>query len=622
MVSRPRSRPSRPARCPRPSWSRPRWRASPRSTRSSTRSPPCSPTRRGPRRAARDEAQQRGEALGPLHGVPVAIKEENDVAGTVTTFGGSANRTPALRDGHVDPAAPRGRSGRRRQDEHAGVRPLPVHRVRRATATPATRGSPATRPGGSSGGTAAAVAAGMVAVGIGGDGGGSIRIPSACCGLFGLKPTRGRVSSRPHPDLWTALGTVGPLTRSVLDTALVYDVIRGNEPTDRCDGTRPGDVVRRGGAAGCGRRPSASCASAGPPSPPIPGDDAGAGARRARSRRRPRCSRGWGTRSSRSTRATPTRPLRSCRSSFGGVRDEAEHRRGPRAGSSADQAGCWRWERGRGPAWSTRAVAPGREARGDGRRADLRPLRRAAHPDAGRAPTADRGAGRASPLPIALLRALPMIAYTALWNVTGHPAAAVPSGFADDGLPTSVQLVGPRGDEATLFALSAQVESVRPWADRRPELGCEVPAGAAGRTPGRLRRRCRCPAAGSRRRWPAAPGAGHRRLVRHRRGDGDARSPPGRPGAARGAPGGRARAGRGQRSVAGGGGARAYACDLTDDDRREGLVALGARRARRRRHASSTTPAGRSAARWSAVVRPHARLRADAWRSTTSRRSG
>ena len=77
---------------------------------------------------------------------------------------------------------------------------------RSRTASPATRGTPAGRPGGSSGGTAAAVAAGLVAVGIGGDGGGSIRIPSACCGLFGLKPPRGRVTSSPHAHGWWGAG--------------------------------------------------------------------------------------------------------------------------------------------------------------------------------------------------------------------------------------------------------------------------------------------------------------------------------------------------------------------------------------------------------------------------------
>jgi amidase len=68
----------------------------------------------------------------------------------------------------------------------------------------------------------------------------------------------------------------------------------------------------------------------------------------------------------------------------------------------------------------------------------------------------------------AALRAQAPIAYTAIWNITGHPAASVPSGFADDGLPVAVQLVGRRNDETTLLALSAQLESVRPWADRTP----------------------------------------------------------------------------------------------------------------------------------------------------------
>jgi amidase len=80
-----------------------------------------------------------------------------------------------------------------------------------------------------------------------------------------------------------------------------------------------------------------------------------------------------------------------------------------------------------------------------------------------------------SSAPVASVRALPSIAYAALWNVTGHPAAAVPAGFADDGMPLAVQLVGRRGDETTLLALSAQVESVRPWADRRPDLAVSRP---------------------------------------------------------------------------------------------------------------------------------------------------
>ncbi len=70
----------------------------------------------------------------------------------------------------------------------------------------------------------------------------------------------------------------------------------------------------------------------------------------------------------------------------------------------------------------------------------------------------------------AALAAQPMIAYTALWNVTGNPAASVPCGLGDDGLPLAVQLVGRPNDEPTLLTLSAQLEKARPWADARPSL--------------------------------------------------------------------------------------------------------------------------------------------------------
>jgi amidase len=66
------------------------------------------------------------------------------------------------------------------------------------------------------------------------------------------------------------------------------------------------------------------------------------------------------------------------------------------------------------------------------------------------------------------LSAMPMIVYAALWNVAGNPAASVPAGFADDGLPLAVQLVGRLHDEPTLLTLSAQLEEARPWADTRP----------------------------------------------------------------------------------------------------------------------------------------------------------
>src|SRR5439155_10620235 len=82
--------------------------------------------------------------------------------------------------------------------------------------------------GGSSGGAGAAVASGMVGVAHASDGGGSIRIPAACCGLFGLKPQRGRVSLMPDAEHWYGLSVFGCVSRTVLDSAIFYDVVRGH----------------------------------------------------------------------------------------------------------------------------------------------------------------------------------------------------------------------------------------------------------------------------------------------------------------------------------------------------------------------------------------------------------
>ena len=169
--------------------------------------------------AARLDAERAaGGPVGPLHGVPVAIKEEIDVAGCVTTFGGRGNSTPAAEDGEVVRRLRQAGAvvvGKTRMPEF-GQWPFTESVDGGITRNPWDR----TRtPGGSSGGTAAAVALGMVPVAIGGDGGGSIRIPAACCGLFGLKPTRGRVTSHPAPHLWWALGTTGPLTRTCRSSA-------------------------------------------------------------------------------------------------------------------------------------------------------------------------------------------------------------------------------------------------------------------------------------------------------------------------------------------------------------------------------------------------------------------
>ena len=163
-----------------------------------------------------------GERL-PLLGVPIAIKDDVDVAGEVTTYGSAAHgpaRNPRRRGGA---AAARGRRGHHRQDHGARDDGVVVHRdadVRCDSQSVEHR----LTPGGSSGGSGAAVAAGLASMALGSDGMGSIRIPSTWCGLFGIKPQRDRVPMAPHDDAWNGLSVNGPMARTVKDAALFLDV--------------------------------------------------------------------------------------------------------------------------------------------------------------------------------------------------------------------------------------------------------------------------------------------------------------------------------------------------------------------------------------------------------------
>ncbi|WP_052521579.1 amidase [Agreia bicolorata] len=137
------------------------------------------------------DAQRRSSSdLGPLHGVPMVVKEENDIAGIPTRYGSAAYSTPALADSEVVRrlrAAGAVLIGTTRMPEF-GIWPFTESEAFGMTRNPWNLDR---SPAGSSGGTAAAVASGIVAAGIGGDGGGSIRLPASWCGLFGLKAQRG-----------------------------------------------------------------------------------------------------------------------------------------------------------------------------------------------------------------------------------------------------------------------------------------------------------------------------------------------------------------------------------------------------------------------------------------------
>jgi amidase len=177
------------------------------------------------------EADDRA-ALPPLTGVPIPIKDLNMVAGVRQTLGSRAfeANVPDADDNVVVNIKQAGAviTGKTATPEFG----LPCY-------TETAVGPPARTPwdlsrsaGGSSGGAAAAVAAGLAPAAQGSDGGGSIRIPSSVCGLFGIKPSRGRVSEGPLvPDLY-GLGVNGPLARTVADAALLLDVMAGNFPGD------------------------------------------------------------------------------------------------------------------------------------------------------------------------------------------------------------------------------------------------------------------------------------------------------------------------------------------------------------------------------------------------------
>src|SRR5450759_4047083 len=206
---------------------------------------------------ARLEAEQADARRGagdqrPLLGVPVAVKDDIDVAGEVTAFGTNAHGGPAPADAEVV-----------RRLREAGAVIIGKTNVPELTLWPFTETATfgATRnpwdrqraPGGSSGGSGAAVAAGLVGAALGSDGAGSSRIPAAWWGLFGLKPQRGRISLAPRRRACHGLSVNGVLTRRVVDTALFHDVASGATEVDHDRAPAPAVPFSQSAATAPGR---------------------------------------------------------------------------------------------------------------------------------------------------------------------------------------------------------------------------------------------------------------------------------------------------------------------------------------------------------------------------------
>jgi amidase len=389
------------------------------------------------RRAAGDDR--------PLLGVPIAVKDTEDVAGEPTTWGSDAFPGRAGADGELV------RRLRAAGAVVIGKTNLPELAIMGETEGPAfgvTRNPWNTdrSPGGSSGGSAAAVAAGLCAAATASDGMGSIRIPAANCGLVGLKPTRDRIPLSPCREHWYGLSVLGFETRTIADTALLLSVGAG-EP----------------GLADAHGRPAASLRVAVSTRPPLPA--------RVDPTVRRTVERVADTLRALGHDAAPADPPYGLLNPaipryLAGIAQDAE--RAPRPERLQ--------RRTRGFA-RLGALTPA-PVLGWARREDhserMRPFFE--RHDALLVPVTARPPVRAgqwegrSALSTVLGMAI-TYPFTGEWNLTGRPALAIPGGTSEDGLPVGVQLVGGHGAETTLLALGAQLETRLGWPDRRPPVG-------------------------------------------------------------------------------------------------------------------------------------------------------
>ena len=366
----------------------------------------------------------------PLFGVPVAVKEEIEVAGLVTTLGGRGNTIPTAVDSEV--------VARLRA---AGAIIIGKTNMPEFGQVPFTEGEwgathnpcdPARSPGGSSGGSAVAVASGMVPLALGGDAGGSIRIPAAWNGVFGIKPSRGRVSTAPHPNLWHKLGTYGPLARSVEDLRLAMAVTAPEDPGPGLDGT-----LRVGWSL-------ESCLPGVKPDPQVARAVARAADRLAED----------GHEVTRGSIRWAETPLTFMVQFHLGVLDEVrrlEHperieKRSQRIAAMARMLppGALRWaER------STTRVERAMER--IFRRIDvlLTPVTPTLPPPIRRVHRMGYLAGQQISAKV--------IAYTSYWNLAGHPALSVPVGISSEGLPLAVQVIGRPGEDDLVLEIGERL---------------------------------------------------------------------------------------------------------------------------------------------------------------------
>jgi amidase len=413
-------------------------------------------------------------AGGPFPGVPVLLKDLGAEFGGVGFTEGSA----FLAGRYVSPADSTlvvrlKRAGLivvgKSNTPEFGILPTTEPRLFGPARNPWDRGR---STGGSSGGSAAAVAAGLVPMAHANDGGGSIRIPASCCGLFGLKPTRARNPLGPHyGDLFSGLVVEHAVTRSVRDSAALLDATSGAEPGDPYWAPPPARPFLQEVGADPGRlriafttQPSNGapvhaecvraveeaarlCESLGHEvvegAPEVDGETFTRGFITLWSSGCAWTIDDWARRTGRAPRAEDFEPLTWALAESGRSNTAAAYLLALQDLQGVARAVARFFERHH--CWLTPTVAEPPPPLGSFDSTPDDPLH-------------------------GLRRSAAFVPFTPVANVTGQPAMSVPLAWTADGLPVGAHFVGRFGDEATLFRLGAQLEAARPWAHRRPSL--------------------------------------------------------------------------------------------------------------------------------------------------------
>lgn len=404
-----------------------------------------------------EQLAQSSEKLPPFFGVPIAIKDLNAVAGVRCTYGSKVmqNNIAAHEDGVVT------------RIRRAGFTVLGKTATSEMGSLPYTEpeGFPPARnpwnldytPGGSSGGAAAAVAAGFIPVAQASDGGGSIRGPAFCCGLVGIKPARGRVSYAPVGDAMNGIATNGTLGRTVADAAALLDVMAGyitGDPYWLPDPEIPFvQVAQQATQSGIAAKRIAFSTSIAP----LGEADSVCGQAVLDTVQRlealghnlePGCPDSTGL-------VEPFKLVWRTGISACGLPPEVMQPFNRWLYEQADRSGDYQKA-----VWAMQTLA--RQMVAFFNQYDALVIPTYLHPTI-------RVGEWATLTPAETLdRIIHWIAPCPLANATGLPSIALPTGFAANGLPVGVQIVGRPAEEATIIALAAQLEAVNPWKQHRP----------------------------------------------------------------------------------------------------------------------------------------------------------